>query len=71
MTNLADVQAGIRTFENRSEDTGFPPRVWVDVEINQVVNLADIQFMVAAFEGTAYADLKDLEFIGVHPADCP
>ena len=43
----------------------------MDVENNQVVNLGDIQFVVMAFEGVAYADLADLEFIGVHPADCP
>jgi hypothetical protein len=69
-TNLADVGNAIRTFENRSEDTGFPPRVWVDVEINQVINLADIQFIITAFEGTAYADLN-LPLIGVDPTDCP
>ena len=70
-TNLADVQNAIRTFENRSEDTGSPPRVWVDVEIDHVVNLADVQFIVNAFEGKAYADLDDLPLIGWHPADCP
>jgi subtilisin-like proprotein convertase family protein len=71
VTNLADVQAGIRTFENRTEDTGFPPRVWVDMEINQVVNFGDIDFMIKAFAGLLYADIEDLEFIGVDPADCP
>ena len=69
--NFGDVGNAIRTFENRSEETGFPPRVWVDVEINQVVNLADIQFIVNAFEGVSYADLHVLEFIGLHPGDCP
>jgi hypothetical protein len=70
-TNLADVQAAIRTFENETADTGSPPRHWVDVEIDQVISLSDVQFIIKAFEGTAYADLADLEFIGVHPADCP
>jgi hypothetical protein len=70
-TNLGDVGSAIRTFENRSEDTGFPPRVWVDVEINHVINFGDIQFLVNAFEGVEYADLSDLPFIGVHPVDCP
>ena len=69
-TNLADVQNAIRTFENRSADTGFPPRVWVDVEINQVINLGDVQFIVGAFEGRDYAAIQ-LELIGVDPADCP
>jgi hypothetical protein len=69
-TNLADVGNAIRTFENRAEDTGFPPRVWVDVEIDQVVNLGDVSFIVMAFEGRAYADIG-LDLIGVHPADCP
>ena len=69
-TNFADVGNAIRTFENRSEGTGFPPRVWVDVEINQVVNLGDIQFIVNAFEGVGYADVQ-LELIGKDPADCP
>ena len=69
-TNLADVGNAIRTFENQTEDTAFPPRVWVDVEINQVINLADIQFIVSAFEGRPYADIN-LPLIGVHPADCP
>ena len=69
--SMADVQAAIRTFENLIQETGFPPRVCVDLEINQVINMADIQFLVAAFEGVAYADVTDLEFIGVHPADCP
>ena len=68
---MADVGNAIRTFENLTEDTGFPPRVRVDVEINQVINMGDIQFIVGAFEGVAYADLTDLDFIGVHPADCP
>ena len=70
-TNMADVGNAIRTFENQTEDSGCPPRVWVDVESNQVINMADIQFIVGAFEGVAYADLPDLDFIGVHPADCP
>ena len=70
-TNFGDVGNAIRTFENRFEDTGFPPRVWVDLETNQVVNFGDIGFIIQAFEGTAYADIDDLEFIGVHPADCP
>ena len=64
------MQNAIRTFENRAEDTGFPPRVWVDVEINQVINLGDVQFVITAFEGAAYADLN-LPLIGVHPANCP
>jgi hypothetical protein len=69
-TSFNDIGNAIRTFENRAEDTGFPPRVWVDLEIDQVVNLADISFLIMAFEGLAYADIQ-LEFIGVHPADCP
>jgi hypothetical protein len=71
VTNLADVQAGIRTFENRAEDTGFPPRVWIDVETDKVVSLGDIQFLISAFEGTTYAGIADLPNIGWHPADCP
>ena len=67
---MGDIQAAIRTFENVAEETGFPPRVWVDVEINQVINLADIQFIVKAFEGTAYTDIQ-LELIGIDPGDCP
>ena len=69
-TNFADVGNAIRTFENRSEGTGFPPRVWVDVEINQVVNLGDIKFIVNAFVGEGYGDIQ-LERIGENPADCP
>ena len=68
--NFGDIGNSIRTFENRTEGTGFPPRVWVDVEINQVVNLGDIQFLVMAFEGRPYADIN-LPLIGVHPFDCP
>ena len=68
---MADVQAAIRTFENVLGETAFPPRVWVDMEINQVINMGDIQFLISAFEGVTYADLTDLQFIGVHPADCP
>jgi hypothetical protein len=70
VTNLADVGNAIRTFENLAEDTGFPPRVWVDVEIDQVINLGDISFIVMAFEGRAYTDIG-LPQIGVDPADCP
>ena len=70
-TNFGDVGNAIRTFENRLEATGFPPRVWVDVEVNEVVNFGDVGFIIQAFEGKAYADLEDLESIGVHPADCP
>ena len=69
-TNFADIGNAIRTFENRAEDTGFPPRVWVDVEINQVINMADISFLIAAFESRAYADIN-LPLIGIDPADCP
>ena len=69
-TNLADVQDSIRTFENRLEDTGFPPRVWVDMEINQVINLGDISFIVMAFEGREYADIN-LPLIGIDPTVCP
>jgi hypothetical protein len=57
-------------FENRSADAGFPPHFWVDVEINQVINLADAGFIVMALEGTAYADIN-LELIGIDPAACP
>ena len=60
----------IRTFENNVADTGFPPRVWVDVESNQVVNMGDVAFIINAFEGTAYADIN-LPDIGIHPASCP
>ena len=70
-TNFADVGNAIRTFENRTEDTGQPPRVWVDLETNQVINLGDIQFVITAFEGTPYAEIEDLDYIGWHPADCP
>ena len=69
--NFGDIGDAIRTFENRGDATGFPPRVWVDVEINQVINFGDVGFLIKAFEGTAYAELADLEFIGVHPAACP
>ena len=69
-TNFGDVDNAIRTFEKRTAETGFPPRVWVDVEINQVINLGDIQFIVGAFEGSAYADIQ-LELIGIDPSDCP
>ena len=69
-TNFGDVGNAIRTFENRTDGSGSPPRVWVDVEINQVISLGDIQFIIKAFEGTAYADLN-LPLIGVDPADCP
>ena len=41
------------------------------MEVNQVVSLGDIQFMVKAFEETAYADLPDVDFIGVDLAECP
>ena len=67
---MADVQAAIRTFENKTAETGFPSRVWVDMEIDQVVNLGDIQFLVMAFEGTDYANIG-LPLIGLDPADCP
>ena len=70
-TNMGDVGNAIRTFENRSENTGFPPRVWVDVETDQVVSLSDLNFIIKAFEGTEYADIIDLPEIGVHPADSP
>jgi hypothetical protein len=70
-TNFGDVGNAIRTFEGRSDGTGAPPRVWVDVESNRVINLGDIQFIVNAFEGGSYAGLADLPFIGVHPSDCP
>ena len=60
----------VRAFENLAEDTGFPPRVWVDMEIDQVINLSDVSFIVMAFEGREYADI-DLALIGVNPADCP
>ena len=69
-TSFGDVGSAIRTFENRGDGTGFPPRVWVDVEIDQVVNLSDISFVVKAFEGTAYADIN-LPLIGVDPFLCP
>ena len=69
--NMADIQACIRSFRNVTADTGFPPRAWCDVEINQVINLADIQFLVMAFEGICYDEIDDLPGIGWHPADCP
>jgi hypothetical protein len=69
-TNLADVGNAIRTLENRSEDTGFPSRIWVDVEIDQVINFGDVQFIVNAFEGKGYAEIN-LPLIGVDPTDCP
>jgi hypothetical protein len=69
-TNFGDVGNAIRTFENRLEETGCPPRVWVDIEIDQVVNLGDISFIVMAFEGRDYAEI-DLDLIGIDPADCP
>lgn len=70
VSNLGDVGMAIRTFENRSDEVGFPPHVWVDVEINQVVNFGDIQFLIKAFEGMDYASIN-LPLIGVDPADCP
>jgi hypothetical protein len=69
-TSFGDIGSAIRTFENRTEGTGFPPRVWVDLEIDHVVSLADISFLVMAFEGKAYADI-DLPLIGIDPALCP
>ena len=68
--NFADVGNAVRTFENCTDDTGFPPRVWVDMESNQVINMADVSFIVMAFEGRAYSDIG-LSLIGVDPADCP
>jgi hypothetical protein len=68
--NFADIGNAVRTFEKRTEDTGSPPAIWVDVEIDHVVNLGDIQFLVMAFEGVAYADIQ-LPLIGVDPANCP
>lgn len=70
-TNMADVGNAIRTFEKRSEDTGYPPCVWVDLEANHTINMGDIQFLIMAFEGESYAGLNDLPFIGIHPVDCP
>ena len=69
-TNFGDVGNAIRTFENRAEGTGFPPRIWIDVEIDRVINLGDISFIVMAFEGRTYSDL-DLPLIGTNPAECP
>jgi hypothetical protein len=69
--NMADVGNAIRTFEARTENTGYPPRVWVDLESDHTISFSDIQFLIMAYEGSDYADLPDLEFIGVHPADCP
>ena len=48
-----------------------PPPPWCDVEVNNVVNLGDIQFLVKAFEVTIYTNLAGLEFIGWDPADYP
>jgi hypothetical protein len=70
VSNLADVSWAIRTFEINQDQSGFPPHVWVDVEIDQVVNFGDIQFLIKAFEGTDYASIN-LPLIGVDPADCP
>jgi hypothetical protein len=67
-TNFGDVQAAIGKFEYKP---GPPPGPWVDLEIDQVINLGDVQFVVMAFEGIGYTEIEDLEFIGVHPADCP
>jgi hypothetical protein len=69
-TSFGDIGSAIRTFENRSEGAGFPPRVWVDLEIDHVVSLGDISFLVMAFEGRAYADIG-LPLIGTDPALCP
>ena len=69
--NMTDVQAAIRAFENVSVDTGSAPRIWVDIEIDQVINLADVQFVVMAFEGVHYAEIGPFALIGHHPADCP
>jgi hypothetical protein len=33
--------------------------------------MEEIQSIITPFEATAHTDLPDLEFIGVHPADCP
>ena len=68
--NFTDVGSAIRTFENRAEDTAFPPRVWVDLEIDQVISMADVSFIIMAFEGREYTDIG-LPLIGIHPAECP
>jgi hypothetical protein len=70
VANFGDIGNAILTFGNHGGATGFPPRVWVDVEINQVVNFADVQFLISAFEGVEYAAIN-LPLIGIHPADCP
>ena len=69
-TNFVDIEGAIRTFEDNPPPIGFPPRVWVDMESNQVINFGDIGFVIKAFEGVAYADLTDLPDIGRHPAEC-
>jgi hypothetical protein len=69
-TNFTDVGSAIRTFEHQLLSPGFPPHVWIDVEVNQVVNMSDIQFIVNAFEGRDYADIG-LPLIGIDPAECP
>ena len=68
--SMADVQAAIRAFEDKTAETGFPSRIWVEQEINQVINLADVQFLIMAFEGKEYATIG-LPLIGGDPADCP
>ena len=50
-----------------SEAADYPTAL----EIDKVVSLGDIQFLISAFEATAYADLLDLPHIGWHPVDCP
>jgi hypothetical protein len=65
-----DISNAIRTFENRLDETGFPPHVWVDMEIDQVVNFADLQHLITAFAAAPYASIN-LPLIGVDPIDCP
>jgi hypothetical protein len=66
-TNFGDIQASIRAFERRTDDIGFAPSVWLDLNANRVMNFVDIQLTVLAFEGWAYTWPEN----NIHPADCP
>jgi hypothetical protein len=45
--------------------------VWVDIETDQLISFADVDFIIKAFAGTEYADVADLSEVGWHPAHCP
>jgi hypothetical protein len=70
---FSDISAVIRTFEGAQG----PPLPWCDLEINHVINFADIDFCVRAFSGDTYPALTDISnpsgrpLIGWEPCDCP